>query len=401
MSITIFFSKKKIFLYSIFCSLFIGCSASLYALGDQACIKASESNRPIRILTLDSGGIRGIISAYSLMYLEKKSGKPISELFDLIVGVSTGAVQAAMLTIPNAKHQPRYSAEQVLAYYEHDAPAMLQPSLWWRVRSLGGLIKPKTNTSQIYQGIQQETQNLKLSDLLSHVIILTYDLNNARFVKLDNLEAAADPSKNFRLTDAVYSAISAPIAIAPREITNLPDTKKYLLVDGGLANTNPAASALLIASRLYPDRPKYLLSLGNGQKIPQLNDADLKNWGLLQWSRPLIDILFNTRNNTTHILLAIFYQQHLMHLDHYLPVVPVLKPDIQHSFEGSSNEIGQLKAIGQSTVEHYQQQLDFFTLSIPEMIKQVCLSTNSVDKAVGQPVEKFVAPAIDDLILEP
>jgi len=46
--------------------------------------------KPLRILAIDGGGIRGIIPAVVLAAIEKQSGKPICELFDLIAGTSTG-----------------------------------------------------------------------------------------------------------------------------------------------------------------------------------------------------------------------------------------------------------------------------------------------------------------------
>ena len=46
------------------------------------------------VLSIDGGGIRGIIPALVLDYLEQASNKPISELFDLSVGTSSGGIIA-------------------------------------------------------------------------------------------------------------------------------------------------------------------------------------------------------------------------------------------------------------------------------------------------------------------
>ena len=45
-----------------------------------------------KILQIDGGGIRGIIPAVILSYLEEKCGKPLCQCFDLITGTSTGAI---------------------------------------------------------------------------------------------------------------------------------------------------------------------------------------------------------------------------------------------------------------------------------------------------------------------
>ena len=71
----------------------------------------------VSILSIDGGGIRGIIPATFLIEFEKRTGKPICELFDLIAGTSTGGILAAALTLPNSLGKPEYSAEQVHSAY--------------------------------------------------------------------------------------------------------------------------------------------------------------------------------------------------------------------------------------------------------------------------------------------
>ena len=56
----------------------------------------------LKILSIDGGGIRGIIPAMVLARIEDLTGKPISELFDLIAGTSTGGILALGLTRPGA-----------------------------------------------------------------------------------------------------------------------------------------------------------------------------------------------------------------------------------------------------------------------------------------------------------
>ena len=51
------------------------------------------------VLSIDGGGIRGITPAYVIAHLESESGKPASELFDLMVGTSTGGILALSLTV--------------------------------------------------------------------------------------------------------------------------------------------------------------------------------------------------------------------------------------------------------------------------------------------------------------
>ena len=52
----------------------------------------------IRLLSIDGGGMRGILPLLVLRYLESVSAKPAIEMFDFIAGTSTGAIIAAGLT---------------------------------------------------------------------------------------------------------------------------------------------------------------------------------------------------------------------------------------------------------------------------------------------------------------
>ena len=51
-----------------------------------------------RVLSIDGGGIRGIIPAMVIAYIEKRMGKPAHELFDLMVGTFTGGILPLGLT---------------------------------------------------------------------------------------------------------------------------------------------------------------------------------------------------------------------------------------------------------------------------------------------------------------
>ena len=60
---------------------------------------ADQQRAARRVLSVDGGGIRGIIPALVLAHLERQMGAPASELFDLIVGTSTGGILALGLSL--------------------------------------------------------------------------------------------------------------------------------------------------------------------------------------------------------------------------------------------------------------------------------------------------------------
>ncbi|POS00770.1 patatin-like phospholipase [Flavobacterium croceum DSM 17960] len=74
----------------------------------------------IRILSLDGGGIRGIISCVILKYIEEQLQKQdnpnakIGDYFDLIAGTSTGGLITALLLFPDGNKKAKYSVEEAL-----------------------------------------------------------------------------------------------------------------------------------------------------------------------------------------------------------------------------------------------------------------------------------------------
>ena len=71
-------------------------------------IRSAHSVR--RVLSIDGGGIRGIIPALVVAYLERKAKKPASELFDLMVGTSTGGMLALGLSLQGDGGAPLFNA---------------------------------------------------------------------------------------------------------------------------------------------------------------------------------------------------------------------------------------------------------------------------------------------------
>ena len=67
-------------------------------------------NKTRFVLSIDGGGIRGIIPALVLAQLEKTTSQPVSELFDLIVGTSTGGILALGLSLQDGEGRPLLAA---------------------------------------------------------------------------------------------------------------------------------------------------------------------------------------------------------------------------------------------------------------------------------------------------
>ena len=100
----------------------------------------SNQQRSVRrVLSLDGGGIRGIIPALVVAHLERQMGAPASELFDLIVGTSSGGILALGLSLQDRQGESLLAAKRMVALYERHGAKIFERSLWRELRTVGGL----------------------------------------------------------------------------------------------------------------------------------------------------------------------------------------------------------------------------------------------------------------------
>lgn len=70
-----------------------------------------------KILSIDGGGIRGIIPAMVLAAIKEETEVATAKNFDLIAGTSTGGILALGLSIPKGQTDPQFTAEGLADIY--------------------------------------------------------------------------------------------------------------------------------------------------------------------------------------------------------------------------------------------------------------------------------------------
>nr|CAB3500451.1 unnamed protein product [Digitaria exilis] len=92
--------------------------------------------RFVTVLSIDGGGIRGLIPSVIIASLEKKlqvldgDDARITDYFDVIAGTSTGGLIAAMLGVPNNEdtgRRPKFTAEQITGFYREHGREIFAP----------------------------------------------------------------------------------------------------------------------------------------------------------------------------------------------------------------------------------------------------------------------------------
>jgi patatin-like phospholipase/acyl hydrolase len=125
----------------------------------------------MRVLSIDGGGIRGIIPALVLAEVEKRSGRRVFELFDLIAGTSTGGILACALCAPDP-----LPAQQLVAIYEEEGPSIFDRSLWQRVRSAEGLLDEKYDAAALDRALERFLADKRLAESKPDLLVPAYNM---------------------------------------------------------------------------------------------------------------------------------------------------------------------------------------------------------------------------------
>lgn len=245
--------------------------------------------KKIRILVLEGGGAEGIIPLHVLTYMEKASGKPISQLFDIIAATSTGAIIAAALTRPAepGSNKPYYSAQQVLNFYNANIPYIFSTSFSYKVFTLWGILGPKYNPEHLRKVLEDHsTKDQTLRDLILPVVIPCYSLDeNQPFVFQSH-----DLDHNYYVTDVLQGVTAAPSIFPPVKIYSTDHKVNHIIVDGSMFANNPAFTGLVHAMQLAPQQQYIIVELGTGNQAYNFKYNKVRTWGVVGWFRTFITL---------------------------------------------------------------------------------------------------------------
>ena len=248
----------------------------------------TTGNPPRRVLSIDGGGIRGIIPAMVVAHIERKMGKPAHELFDLMVGTSTGGILALGLSRPGASRPVQFSARWVVKLYEEQGANIFEYSLWRKLRTVGGILD-EAYSHEVLEGILGKYfAGATLGDCKTPTMVTSYDIQNRRTVFLKSWYA---DHQLVRCCDAARATSAAPTYFEPKPL----DTGDVasVLIDGGIFMNSPSVSAYAEARKLFPDEPIAVLSLGTGELTRPIAFGEARTWGSALWVMSLLDCMFD------------------------------------------------------------------------------------------------------------
>ncbi|KAL6656154.1 hypothetical protein ACP70R_006980 [Stipagrostis hirtigluma subsp. patula] len=299
----------------------------------------------VTILSIDGGGIRGIIPAVILTFLESELQKldgeeaRLADYFDVIAGTSTGGLVTSMLAAPNKRNRPLFAAKDIQAFYMNHAPRIFpqQRGAFGRTmrifRSLSG---PSYDGKYLHEVVRKNLGTTRLHQTLTNVVIPSFDIKRLRPIIFSSYEVLVKNSNKYNTMDALLSDICISTSAAP---TYLPahyfktedchgNIKEFHLIDGGVAANNPALVAIgEVTNQIFKENPDFfpikpmdygrflVISLGTGSsKLEAKYNAErAKSWGVLGWllgsgSTPLVDIFTQASADMVDIHIAAVFK---------------------------------------------------------------------------------------------
>ncbi|MEJ1934928.1 patatin-like phospholipase family protein, partial [Nostoc sp. NIES-2111] len=348
-------------------------------------IMNTEASPKYKILAIDGGGIRGIIPAFLLAEIERRTQKPIFSLFDLICGTSSGGILALGLTKPRlntdvSDNSPvaEYTAEDLIQLFIEYGVEIFYEPLFERI--LGPLedifLQPKYPSKSKQEILKQYFGDSLLENSLKEVFVTSYDIEQRLPIFFTNqLEKQEVESKKFRklcagfsLLDAALATSATPTYFAPHRIASVQNTNGfYTLIDGGVFANNPAHLAILeaqINSKRQANKtlnPEDILvvSLGTGSLTSAYPYNEVKNWGLLQWGRPLLNIVFDSGSEVVSgELERLFESSDKAAKSYYYRFQALLDGDVEEIDNIKLKNTRQLQTIAHRLISESSQQID-------------------------------------------
>lgn len=304
--------------------------------------------KTVKILSIDGGGVRGVIPARVMQELEKRANKPLSELFDFFVGTSTGGILALGATAPDAQGKPLYTAEQGVRFF-FDYGHRLFPTHWWL--GLRQLWTYKYSSQPLKQLLAERFHDLKLGQALKPTIITTYATNLAR----PKVFKSWDPYDSQQLMREVARATAAaPTFFEPVVLQNR--HYQVTLVDGGVFANNPAMCGLSGAHKQNANldlEDFFVVSLGAGETEYGFAKRRITHWGAIQWMMEL---------RILHMFIdgsidAVSYQLNELLLDGHFYRIQTHLSDALSPMDDSRN-IPALLKVGDALVKEQSTTLD-------------------------------------------
>jgi len=299
----------------------------------------------VRIISIDGGGIRGIVPAIILQAIEEKIKErtnnkeaKLVDFVDLVAGTGTGGVIACALLTPSdgKPSHPKYTAQEIASFFIKYSSIIYRKPLLHKIKTLWGFTDEKYPDKTIVKNLNNEFDDIKLSQLVKPCLIPAYDISSRKALFFTQHGAKITKAKDFFIKDVARATSASPNHFQVAHIPSLLGIE-YPLIGGDIYAANPSMCVYAEARKMNFEKVKhptakdlFLLSLGTGNNHEPIPYIEAKNFGPAQWMSPIISVIMSSNVETVSFQLKwLFDAEH--NNNGYIRISPELmeaSPDI-------------------------------------------------------------------------
>lgn len=343
-----------------------------------------------RILTIDGGGIRGIIPAMFIVALEEKlkviSNNPeahISDYFDFFAGTSTGGILISILLFPSETDpsRPKYSAKQALDLYLEHGEKIFSTSRWRRFLSKFGLLSEIYDEKILEDVLKSYFGDSKLSQLIKPSVITAYNIELRKNHLFRQQKALSHgESRDFYLRDVCRATSAAPTFFSVAEVFSLSNTR-HVLVDGGVFAHNPTITALVEVLKTFNTfniSDIHILSLGTGITKNAYNYEDFKKKWAISIGPALVDIMTSSSSESNDYFIKQLFKS-VKRLGNYIRIEPQNLSSIDPAMDAASmTNLQKLVALADRLISENEEVIEQLAKDLIKDRKEVEKNKKSV-----------------------
>ena len=228
---------------------------------------SKSSNK--KIICFDGGGVRTIAALVFLKKLEAESGKKTSDIFDMFIGTSAGALNAACFAFGG------FSADKVKKYWSKNyTDKIMKSSFFWDKASLVQA-RPRYENEGKVEVLNEIFKSNTLSQSNKPFLCYAYDIEKRSHVVFDSINT---PDVTF--VDAIGASSAAPMYFPTYQM----DDKSWM-IDGSIITNNPTLIGYSYSKKILETNNIKILSLGSGQNKNKIDGNMSTKWGGVGWLR--------------------------------------------------------------------------------------------------------------------
>lgn len=300
----------------------------------------------MNILSIKSGGCRGIISLKILMCIEEFTGRPIYELFDFGSGSSVGSLIICGIFLSEDGKTSKYTAHQLYDLFIKNLTNCFSWTYYSYLYSFFGLMGPIYTNCGLVNIVKECCDNYTMDNLLKPVIFPTYDKNSNKNYYFNRKD------KDVLLSDIIMSCSAAPTYFPSHKM--ILNNQHYDFIDSGLVSVSSIRLAVLEAIKHSHLEKSKILMVNIGTGSFNLPKADYN--GLLSWAPNIVTTLMNASYENEIFELSLILPKD----NYYIMDVPL---DIKYY---------QMDDISSNTINYYLTETDKWINDNTETIKLFC-----------------------------